>query len=198
MDPLITAFIDTGGYTKMSQDERLRSVTCDVAKIPWGEGRTIDDVLKTKGVGTCTGKHLVLQSCFEQLGIPYRITVCTFHWSAQKLPLPKELTMILEEGEWEHGHNFLQIQNDDGKWIDVDITWDPFLKPHGFRTFPENWDGKTSFVGLHPLIHRWDNADPDMKQEWIKALTPEMRERRERFLHGFFGWIASLRKVTCD
>ena len=40
---------------------------------------------------------------------------------------------------------------------------------------------------------RWDDADPDMKKQWISALSPDMQKRRERFLHGFFQWIESLR-----
>lgn len=187
MEPLIREFLEK------NEAKSLTSVVQAIAHIPWGEGRTIEEVLKTKKVGTCTGKHLVLAACLTALGIPYRTTVCTFHWSAQCLPLPNDLQAILKEDEWEHGHNFLQIQNSDERWIDMDITWDPKLKSRGFRTFPEDWDGATSFVGLHPLIGRWDNVDLSMKQEWLKALTPEQQERRERFLKGFFAWVESLR-----
>lgn len=189
----IHTFLHTQKVATAEKRDQLMHLIQAVAHIPWGEGRTIEEVLKTKGVGTCTGKHVVLQACFDVLKIPYRIVVCTFRWSEQGLRLPDYLQAILEEGEWIHGHNFLQIQNDDGKWIDIDVTWDPLLKPHGFRTFPANWDGNTPFVGLHSLIERWDDAPLIKKQEWQRALTPEMQERRERFLHKFFAWVESLR-----
>jgi hypothetical protein len=129
--------------------------------------------------------------------------VCTFRWSEQGTALasavpggiqfPETLQSILDEGEWDHGHNFLQVKNSLGKWIDLDVTWDPPLKSYGFKTFPENWDGETSFLGLQKLIQRIDDADIAMKQEWLRKLSPEMQRRRESFLKGLFGWIKSLR-----
>ena len=189
----IREFLQRNDIADLQDHRQLFSLIQTVAHIPWGEGRTIEEVLSTRHVGTCTGKHLVLQTCFEMLGIPHRTTVCTFYWSKQHLFLPDELRGILEEGEWEHGHNFLQIQNAGGTWIDVDITWDAPLKRHGFRTLPESWDGTSSFIGLDPLIERWDNADLSMKKQWIAALIPDLQERRERFMRGFFAWVNSLR-----
>ena len=175
-----------------SNHKDLIAVAQAVARIPWGEGRTIEEVLETKKVGTCTGKHLVLQTCLEHLKIEHRITVCTFHWSEQGIALPKNLQEILEEGEWEHGHNFLQVRSDKGEWIDLDITWDPPLKLYGFRTFPEDWDGQTSFISLSKIIERIDGADITMKQQWLAKLSPEMQERRRQFLKELFEWVVTL------
>lgn len=189
----VQAFLAALGIQKPISREQLITLVQHVAHIPWGEGRTIEGVLQTKRVGTCTGKHLVLQACLEQLGIPHRTVVCTFRWGEQGLMLPEDLRSILREGEWIHGHNFLQIQKEDGQWIDIDVTWDPPLKPYGFRTFPEHWDGRTPFVGLDTLTERWDGADISLKQEWLKKLTPGEQERRERFLKGLFAWVSTLR-----
>lgn len=166
-----------------------------VAAIPWGKGRTIEEVLETRKVGTCTGKHLVLQSCLDALQIPSRIVVCTFRWSAQDIVFPQHLRTILEEGEWIHGHNFLQIRNDAGQWIDLDVTWDPPLSPYGFCALPEDWDGHIPFVGLREIAERWDGVGMEMKQRWIDALTEAERHRRDRFLRGLFDWVASLRST---
>lgn len=164
-----------------------------VAAIPWGEGRTIEEVLGTKRVGTCTGKHLVLQKCLEACNIPFRTVACTFRWSEQSIDLPEDLRSLLKEGEWEHGHNFVQMKQGH-TWIDTDVTWDPALKPFGFRTFPADWDGGTPFLGIDPLVRRWDDTDfAEKKAELIGALSPDMRERRERFLHRFIAWVSSLR-----
>ena len=189
----VQAFLASRGMRKPLKRARFITLVQSVACIPWGEGRTIEEVLRTKHVGTCTGKHLVLQACLEMLGIPSRTIVCTFHWSEQGIALPEHLRVILAEGESMHGHNFLQIQNTKGQWIDVDVTWDPALKPYGFRTFPEDWDGVTPFVGLDPLLERWDDAPLTKKQEWLRTLTPETQERRERFLRGFCAWVKTLR-----
>lgn len=57
----------------------------------------------------------------------------------------------------------------------------PELEPYGFKTLPDNWEGKTSFIGLKKMIRRWDSVNSDdMKKELIESLPPEMKGR-ERF-----------------
>ena len=173
--------------------EQLTRLAHAVSIIPWGEARTTEEVL-ARNVGTCTGKHLLLQACFDKLGIEYRPVVCTFRWGEQKINLPSALQEILHEGEWVHGHNFVQIRGKGGKWIDLDITWDPLLKTYGFLTLPEDWDGCTPFIGLRRVVNRWDGVSlTDKKSEITGSLTPELLERRERFLREFIQWIDSLR-----
>src|SRR3989338_4671585 len=136
-----------------------QKTACAVAKIPWGEGRTIEEVLAIKKVGTCTGKHLVLQACLDALGIPYTPVVCTFRWGDQPIEYPERLKKMLKEGEWEHGHNFVTIPIGNSKHIDVDVTWDPALEDFGFLSFPKDWDGKTPFIGVKNIIERWEGVD---------------------------------------
>lgn len=154
----------------------------------------MEEVLITKKVGTCTGKHLVLQAALELLQIPCRPVVCTFRWQDQGLRLPHHLQHILDTVTWEHGHNFVQIQNENGHWMDIDCTWDKALSPYGFRSFPSDWDDKTAFVGITHIVERWDNVSiADKKKELIDQLSSEQRSAREKFLQDFFVWIASLR-----
>ena len=120
----IRTYLEKNGIYGLGKDEQLLKVAQSVAAIPWGEGRTIEEVLSTKNVGTCTGKHVVLQACFDELGITYNSVVCTFRWGDQRIQYPEHLKSILAEGEWEHGHNFVQISGKDGNVIDLDITWD--------------------------------------------------------------------------
>ena len=194
--PAIAHFLQKQNISSAADRSQLQKLVQSVAVIPWGEGRTIEEVLETKHVGTCTGKHLVLAACCDALSIPYRTVVCTFKWSEQGIALPQNLEAILQQGEWLHGHNFLQLQSSIGDWIDVDITWDSALKPFGFRTFPSHWNDETSFVGVQNMQDRTDNADISKKKEWLAALTPDVQERRERFLHGFFAWAESLRSSS--
>ncbi len=193
---LISTFLKKHSIFDAAEVDRITKLANAVSTIPWGEGRTIEEVLSTKGVGTCTGKHLVLQKCFDALGIVWRPVVCTFRWSEQGLHLPEHLEKILQEGEWEHGHNFVQVQNQNTKqWIDVDVTWDPPLAAFGFLVLPQSWNGETSSLGMRTLLQRWDNASiADKKKELIASLSEEQQERRERFLHAFIEWISTLRK----
>lgn len=191
----IQHFLKRNGIYNLGEDRQLIEVVKPVSRIPWGEGRTIEEVLRTKKVGTCTGKHLVLQACFDELSIDYRPVVCTFFWANQKIKYPENLQSILNEGRWEHGHNFVQIKKQDGTYIDIDVNFNPALKPYGFRSFPQNWDGKTPFISVEKIIRRWDNANiANMKKELIESLSPEVRERRERFLKEMFKWVGSIIK----
>ncbi len=178
-------------------DKRLQliAVVKLVAEIPWGEGRTIEETLETKKVGTCIGKHLVLQACFDELGIEYRPVVCTFRWGEQAIIYPENLRSILKEGEWEHAHNFVQIKKENGEYTDIDITWNSKLASCGFKTFPKNWDGKSAFVGIDNILHRWDGADAESKKkELLNSLDLKSRERRERFLKEFIKWVKIINK----
>lgn len=193
--PLIQKFLEKLRLDDLNPDQRLIALAHAVSAIPWGEGRTIEEVLGTKHVGTCTGKHLVLQACFDALGIAWRPVVCTFRWSEQGMALPQDCRNILASSEWEHGHNFVQIKNRDGQWIDLDITWDPPLAVKGFKSLPATWNGSAGFIGVHNLVQRWNGVSMyEKKKELIEGLSPEMKTKREQFLHTFIVWIASLRK----
>jgi len=165
-----------------------------VGEIPWGMGRTVNEVLVSKGVGTCTGKHRVLQQCFDILNIPYQPVVCTFKWGEQGIEYPKNLQKILNEGEeWDHGHNFVRAKNLGGRWIDIDVNWDSHMKQFGF-IIANDWDGKSNLVAVKNIIERWDGVDiGEMKVQLIKSLSSKQRERRKKFLNGFIDWISSTR-----
>jgi hypothetical protein len=171
----------------------MKEIVQRVAAIPWGEARDVETVLQ-KNCGTCTGKHLLLQKYFDDEGIEYRPVVCIFRWQDQNLQLPDHLQSILDDNEWVHGHNFVQVKNSADEWIDVDVTWDAPLAAYGFRTLPEDWDGETSFVGVQSIVERWDNVSIlDKKKDLIVSLTPEQQLAREKFLEGFVEWIDRLR-----
>ncbi len=191
----IKKYLEENKIGQLGKKSQLITVVKLVAEIPWSEGRTIEEALKTKKVGTCTGKHLVLQACFDELGIEYRPVVCTFRWGEQGIMYPKNLRAILEEGEWEHAHNFVQIKKENGKYADIDITWNSKLASCGFKTFPTNWDGKSVFAGIDNIIQRWDGADAESKKKEItNSLAPNFKERRERFLSEFIKWVRMINK----
>lgn len=190
----VRGFLKERGILGLEGDELLVSVVQSVAAIPFGEGRTVEEVLKTRRVGTCTGKHLLLAACLDELGFRCRPVVCAFRWGDQKIAYPENLRRILGEGEWEHGHNFLQVLVDKN-YVDVDVTWNPHLKPYGFRTFPLDWDGRTPFVGLDKMLWRRDGGDiGELKGFLVGSLERRVFERRARFLKAFFAWTSSVNK----
>lgn len=168
--------------------QKLIKVTQAVAEIPFGPGRSVKEAL-VNGTSSCNGKHKLLKACYDQLGIDSHPVVCTFQLGQEGLALPRELQEILEQGDWEEDHNFVQLA--DG--TDVDVTWNSRLAPYGFRVFPKDWDGKTSLHAVHP-IRRWDNViDIDAKKaEIADEADDETKKRRERFLDGFRAWITSI------
>ena len=191
MKPEIRRFLEKNKILELETDKQLAAVAKLVSKIPFGEARTIEEVLVTKRVGTCTGKHLVLQACFDELGIKYRPVVCTFRWQDQKIRYPENIRKILAEGAWEHGHNFVQFENG----VELDITWNPELKKHGFLSLPDDWDGTESFIGIDKMVRRWNDAEIlSMKKELIGSLSPEIMEIRERFLKALFEWVDTINK----
>lgn len=185
----IEEFIDNLHLKNLVPSDQVKILAHAISEIPWGEARTVEDVLKLN-CGTCHGKHLVLEGCLDLLNIQYETVMCTFKWSEQNLNLPNELVNILAEGEWEHGHNFVSIKLDTK--FDLDITWNSKLETYGFKTLPTNWEPNSSFVSVN-YIKRWDNVDlHSKKQELINELPEEVRLRRERFLKGFIAWINSI------
>jgi len=189
----VSQFLKSRSINDLSREVQLIELLKVILAIPWGEARSIDDVL-TKNMGTCTGKHLLLQACLDKLGFEYQPVVCTFFWGEQEIDFPNDIQDIINEGEWEHTHNFVKIKDHEGIWLDIDVAWDPLMNQIGFKIFPEEWDGRTSFIGLEKMNQRWDNVDVNQKKkELFDLLTPEERERRGRFLKHLFPWIESLR-----
>ncbi len=191
----IRSFLTENGILELNRERQMIETAKLIAKFPWGESRTIEELLVTKKFGTCTAKHLALQKCYEFLKIPCHQVMSTFEWGEQGVKYPEELQAILDKGEWEHGHNFLRVQKDDGVEIDIDVTWNSKLKDFGFKVLPEDWDGKTSFIGLN-INQRWDNVDMKAKKiELIESLSLELRERREQFLKLFIEWIQGINRI---
>ncbi|RJQ17174.1 hypothetical protein C4573_03920 [Candidatus Woesearchaeota archaeon] len=191
----IKNFLHEQGIFDLDKEDQIIETAKCIAKFPWGEARTIEELLVTKKFGTCTAKHSALQACYDSLGIKCHQVMSTFKWGEQKISFPEELQKIIDEGEWNHGHNFLQIEKDDGTKIDIDTTWNSKLKEFGFRTFPEDWDGKSSFVGFK-INQRWNNVAMKAKKiELIESLSPELRARRERFLKSFVQWVHSINQI---
>lgn len=185
----IEAYLDSMNMDEMTLDEKVAYIAQEVSKIPWGDAVSVVDVLD-EGYGNCTGKHKLMQVCLDRLHVRYNTVVCTFKWGEQEVRYPENLQRILWEGEWEHGHNFIQFPN--GKYLDV--TWDPALEKFGFRVLPKDWTTENSFIGVKNIKRQWEGAPIDeTKKDLINALPSVLQERRERFMTAFIEWIKSVR-----
>lgn len=130
----------------------------------------------------------------DRLNIPHESVVSTFRWEKQGLVLPDNLQSILGEGGWEHGHNWVKITDPENQF-DIDLTWDSPMTPYGFLVLPDEWDGKSSFIGLKSYEQRWNGVSIDqMKEQLIGNLTTEQRERRERFVENLIEWSNELHR----
>lgn len=188
----IRKFLNDNKLYNINRKDQIVKTARLVSQIPYGKGRSIEDVLVTKKVGVCTGKHLVLESCYKNLGIECSQVVCTYYWGEQGLNYPKYLQSILDQGEYEQTHNFLKLRNHLENIIEIDITWNPKLSKYGFKVLPDSWDGETSFYALK-INKRYDNIElKSTKINLIKLLSPELRERRMEFLDKLFEWINQL------
>ncbi len=74
----ITNFLDKNGIFSLSKEDQIVETAKLIARFPWGEARTVEELLITKKIGTCTAKHLALQRCYNLLGIKCHQVVSTF------------------------------------------------------------------------------------------------------------------------
>lgn len=84
----------------------------------------------------CNWKHILFKLILEKLWYKVRFRVCSFYWDS--LNLPKELININHKNYSTHVYLEVLINN---KWIDVDLTWDSWLKDI-FEI--NNWDWKNN------------------------------------------------------
>lgn len=176
----------------------------NVRDIPFGSmgSRDPEDVYE-KNMGTCSGKNLLLRELYDEIGIETKdmLTLHRFNdlvWfpthSYPLLQLPAEVEEILNVGPLYDFHNYTRIRVN-GKWINVDATFDKPLNKYGF-VVNENWNGKTDMtlcvVGTYKI---WDCGDKGLeeKDRMTKLLPEKIQRNRKLFLRKLTEWIAELR-----
>jgi transglutaminase-like putative cysteine protease len=144
------------------------------------------------GSGSCSGKHYLLGELYRRLGIPVRNMICMHRFNESPLPFPDEMQDLLRKNEIVDLHDYLQICVD-GKWIDVDATWELPLRDYGFPV-NEDWDGGTSMLlTVTPDEQEEVHGDPSKaKEERLAKLTPRQRTLRKQFLEALGRWLDEL------
>lgn len=145
-----------------------------------------------EGVGSSSGKHLLLGEMLRRLGTPVRHIICTHCFNDSDLPFPEEMQTLLRKNEILDLHDYLQIQVD-GEWIDIDATWARNLRDFGFPV-TEDWDGcSPMLLGFTADEHELVEGDPaKVKEEMLSKLTPRQRKLRDQFLSALSQWIQDI------
>lgn len=179
-----------------SSQEALVRVFEKVRDIPYGStGERDPQRILEAGLGSCSGKHLLLKGLFDQLGYQSRILTC-YHYFNEALPAreyPEPLQTLITQYTIIDFHHVVQLQQNT-KWLIVDVTWDPPLLAYGFPV-NMNWKGDTDTqVAVKP--RKWYAPVEDLitfKEQLLMGLTAEEREIRKRFLELLTAWFTTLR-----
>ena len=101
--------------------------------------------------GTCSGKHYLLETLFEELGFETRIVMCTHTFTEQNtLNFPEGIRRHLSAGPVPDVHTFIRLK-DAGKWVDIDATWPMHTKRLGMRVNERFEPGINMEIACEPI-----------------------------------------------
>ncbi len=98
--------------------------------------------------GSCTPKHFLLCSMYQQLGLSVLYAVFPFHWAEVEVPYPPELRRLAEATPTSY-HLACRVEIE-GRLVLVDATLDPLLEQMGLPV-NRHWDGLSDTrLAIHP------------------------------------------------
>jgi transglutaminase-like putative cysteine protease len=152
-------------------DQEVRRIFEAVRDIPFGFGPHQDPAsLLTCGYGTCAPKHALLAQRFAALGLRTRFVYVTFRFDDMPGNFPPDLASLVHDGKL-RGHVALQLERD-GRWLDVDATFDAPLARSGF-TVTLDWDGRRSMPLTVVPVHREESLDEPARFEPLQSIHRE-------------------------
>lgn len=102
----------------------------------------------TLGKGSCTPKHFLLCSMYQQLGLSVLYAVYPFHWAEVEVPYPPALRRLAEALPLSY-HLACRAEIE-GRLVLVDATLDPVLEQMGLPV-NKDWDGLSDTrIPIHP------------------------------------------------
>jgi hypothetical protein len=146
--------------------------------------------------GTCSGKHILLQALFLELGLAATMILAPHEFSEDTAPwLPPDLLDEVRREAVPDVHNFLRVQPAfEADWITVDATWPLPARDLGMPVNEHFVVGRDMTIAADPIEvhHVPPDADPtEMKQRILEDLSPDQRKRREAFLGRLMDWFES-------
>lgn len=148
--------------------------------------------------GTCSGKHLLLQALFEELGMPATMILAPHEFSAESAPwLPPALLAEVRRAPVVDVHNFLRVQpagqlGSEADWMTVDATWPLAARRLGLPMNEAFVAGEDMGLAADPIeIHHVPpGVDAmEMKGRILGDFGEEALERREAFLGRLMAWL---------
>lgn len=118
------------------------------------------------GKGSCTPKHYLMGSLFQDLGLKVKFCTYPFKWKELDIEYPSEIKILAEKLPIAyHLACKVLIKN---KWVLVDATWDTGLRGIGF---PVNdvWDGESDTVLAVKSDEEFDYDDARERDIVFKA-----------------------------
>jgi hypothetical protein len=173
----------------LTPEERLVSAYVSVRDIPYGGANSPNPFgVLVQNRGTGKGKHMLLKLVFEALGYEVKEYWCRHDFT--KMPI-EPWPAVLEEFRKEPligFHDFIKVKIGD-RFVAVDATYDKPLAALGFPS--QEWDGKSEMeLPVHcEEIFPVEAPIDEHKRRLVKSLTPEMQDRRKRFLKTLKKWM---------
>jgi hypothetical protein len=183
--------------SQFSNEKACICVFEKVRDIPYGStGARDPEIIVQNNLGSCSGKHVLLNNFFQLLGCGSKVVTCS-HYFNDALPpendYPKPLQEILQKHQVIDFHHFIKLKKGDN-WLNVDATWDTPLKKYGFPVNLE-WDGNSNTtIAVHPInFYPITNDIIALKTKLISELSPENRKIRSKFMQFLTDWLSEIR-----
>jgi hypothetical protein len=141
----------------------------------------------TLGKGSCTPKHFLLCSMYQQLGLSALYAVFPFHWAEVEIPYPPELRRLAEALPLSY-HLACRVEIE-GRLVLVDATLDPVLEQMGLPV-NKDWDGLSD---TRPAIHPYGEEELYHPSE-AASLQAQPDGDRLAFSDALNHWLEELRR----
>ena len=142
----------------------------------------------TLGKGSCTPKHFLLCSMYQQLGLSVLYAVYPFRWADVEVPYPPELRRLAEALPMSY-HLACKVEIE-GRLVLVDATLDRALEQMGLAV-NKDWDG---------LLDMQLPMNPSGEEELYhpseaSSLRAQPDEARLAFYNALNRWLEEMRKL---
>ena len=167
-----------------------------VRNIPYGAiGQRDPRAVLERGVGSCSGKHLLLQELLRRLGHEADVVTIFTHFN-ELVPdhdgYPPALRELVRDAVVPDFHHFVRARQN-GRWLRLDATWHDALAPYGFPVNAD-WSGEGDTWLAARSLREYPPTDDlvALKQRLLSELSPEELALRARFFELLTAWIATL------
>lgn len=146
--------------------------------------------------GTCSGKHYLLRTLLQEIGLPSTVILATHEFTEENSPwLPPHLMTEVRLAPVPDVHTFLRVQYDpvQDHWMTVDCTWPSKarrLEMPANLSFEAGVDQKIACDPIE-IFHVPEDEDPQaLKERIIEGHVGRDGARRDAFISSLSDWLA--------